>query len=52
MRVIFNPEFCRYEVYREEPIVRNGQPQPIFVSHDEKQCRKFIHRVEEQEARR
>ena len=52
MRIIFNPEFKRYELYREKPIYRNGQPQPVFVSHSEIACLKYFTRVREIEGRK
>lgn len=51
MRIIFNREFQRYEVYRERPIYRNGQPQPVFVHRSQIECLKYFNRVREIEGR-
>lgn len=47
MRIIFNPEFKRFEVYRENPIIRNGQAQPVFVSAKQLDCIKYCNKVEQ-----
>jgi len=52
MRIVFNPEFNRYEVYRERPQYRNGQPQPVFVHRSEIECLKFFSRVREIEGKK
>lgn len=38
MEIIFNPEFHRWEVYGENPVIRAGEPQPDFVSSDYQKC--------------
>lgn len=34
MRILYNPELKRWEVYPENPIIRNNEPQPVYVSRD------------------
>lgn len=36
--IIFNPEFERWEYYGADPVIRNGEPQPEFVSSDYEKC--------------
>lgn len=36
--IIFNPEFERWEYYGDDPVVRNDEPQPEFVSADYEKC--------------
>lgn len=36
--IIFNPEFERWEVYGNNPVIRAGEPQPEFVSGSFEKC--------------
>lgn len=36
--IVFNPEFERWEVYGDDPVIRNGEPQPEFVSVNYDKC--------------
>lgn len=38
MKILFNPEFHRWEVYGDNPVIRNKEPQPEFVSPDLDKC--------------
>lgn len=46
MRILFNTQFRRWEVYEENPIVRNGEAQPVFVSGSYERCAKYCRDVE------
>ena len=45
---LFNPTFPRWEVYDDEPLVRNGEEQPVFVSPDEDVVDAFMQKTEKQ----
>ena len=47
MEIIYNPEFDRYEVYGDNPVIRAGEPQPDFVSADVDACITYRMLVEE-----
>lgn len=49
MRILYNPDFKRWEVYREKPIIRNNEPHPVFVSRDYFKCELYRNAVEEAE---
>lgn len=36
--VVFNTEFGRWEYYGHDSVIRNGEPQPEFVSEDYQKC--------------
>ena len=36
--IVFNPEFERWEVYGDDPVIRAGEPQPEFVSTEYDKC--------------
>ena len=38
MEIKFNTDFPRWEVYGENPVIRNGEPQPEFVSDSWEKC--------------
>ena len=38
MKILYNPQFHRWEVYGEDPVIRNGEPQPEFVSDSYQKC--------------
>lgn len=48
MTLKFNTELFRYEVYRENPVIRAGEPQPCFVGTCEK-CEQYMKDVEVRE---
>lgn len=47
--IIFNPEFERWEYYGADPVVRNGEPQPEFVSINYDKCITYRMTVEGEE---
>jgi hypothetical protein len=49
MRILYNPEFKRWEVYRDDPIIRNNEPQPCYVSADYFKCELYRKAVEGEE---
>ena len=51
MKIKFNEEFRRWEVYATHPVVRGGELQPAFVSADYKPCVAFLVRVRRLEGR-
>ena len=46
MEIRFNTDFPRWEVYGEDPVIRNGEPQPEFVSESYEKCRIYKETVE------
>lgn len=38
MKIVYNPEMNRWEVYGEDPVIRNGEPQPEYVSESYEKC--------------
>lgn len=47
MSILYNPEFHRWEVYREHPFKRGGAVQPDFVSASYEKCEEYARKVEE-----
>lgn len=45
MEIKYNTEFKRWEVYKDNPIIRNKEPQPCFVSTDHEACILYIMRM-------
>ena len=45
MKILYNPQFHRWEVYGKMPIIRNGEPQPKFVSASYKKCEEYVRAV-------
>ena len=46
MRLVYNANFPRWEVYGNHPVIRGGKQQPVFVSKDRSACEEYIKRVE------
>ena len=38
MEIKYNTEFTRWEVYSENPVIRAGEPQPVFVAAELEKC--------------
>lgn len=38
MKILYNPQMHRWEVYGPDPVIRAGEPQPEFVSDDYEKC--------------
>lgn len=38
MVILYNTETSRWEVYGPDPVIRNGEPQPQYVSKDFSKC--------------
>jgi len=49
MRILYNPDFKRWEVYPDDPIIRNNEPQPVFVNRDYFKCELYRKAVEGEE---
>lgn len=47
MSILYNPEFHRWEVFKEHPFLRNGEEQPEFVSVSYEKCEQYVKNVEE-----
>ena len=45
MKIKYNPEFKRWEVYGDKPVIRNKEPQPCYVSTDIESCRLYLMRL-------
>ena len=45
----FNTEFHRWEVYRENGVIRNGELQPVFVSVLWQRCKDYTAACERSE---
>lgn len=45
MKILYNPQFHRWEVYGKYPIIRNGEPQPCFVSKTLEECERYVRDV-------
>lgn len=46
MEIKYNTFFHSWEVYRENPVIRAGEPQPSFVSAEREKCEAYVARVE------
>ena len=46
MKIFFNTEFSRWEVYGPDPVIRAGEPQPEFTSPDLERCLAYKAAVE------
>ena len=42
MQIKYNTEFKRWEVYNDNPVIRNKEPQPAFVSAREIECERYV----------
>lgn len=45
MKILYNPQFRRWEVYSDHPVIRNGEPQPKYVSAKYEKCEKYVRSV-------
>jgi len=46
MEKLWNNEYHRWEVYPENPVVRNGEEQPVYVSADSDSCDAYLKTVD------
>lgn len=45
MRMVYNANFPRWEVYGKNPVIRGGKQQPCFVSTEREKCVAYARKV-------
>lgn len=45
MRLVYNANFPRWEVYGKIPVIRGGKQQPSFVSAEKAKCVAYLRKV-------